>query len=282
MTINPEYAEYCCVRCIFAVSGPNADEVTRMTLAHDAGCLRASYSPAPPLVAGRFITASPQAPAIVAWMPDRIRRGAGWWGHDATTTAMGALVPVADDFPGHVAPPGWPVWVPRVIHELYEADTGAPDEQGAAAAWFADIAQLLASPVDYDAARHHFLAAVMRGIVALDTSGRAATAAALHERAMTQYPPAADEWKHLYRDLSDLWFAQMDCDEMIANAAHAVHDASIPYDQRDSAWRAAWHAMLLQSSATKLPDRTYPVDAYRDFLLDALRASAAGSATSSS
>ena len=279
--------DYSCARCSFAVSGPNATQIAHITLLHDADCIRSHYTPALPIRDGSFIAVSPDSVSLLAWLGTRIRRRSGWWNPvTATTSAMGALVPHADDFPGHTPPAGWPDWLPRVVHELYDADTGAADEQDAADTWLHDLATLFAVPIDYDAARHHFTAAVLSNAADLDSSGLLAAGSNLHQQSFTTPPPSPAEWQAFHdraRHAVDAidpeygeWRQHSD------SSARAAQDACSPFDPVNRTWRVADHAATIAAehagrsfSDALTTARLDSMAANRDLLIEAMRASQA-------
>ena len=59
---------------------------------------------------------------------------------------------------------GWPDWLHDVRRELYHARVGVDDEQAAADAWLHVLARAASPPLDYDAAKHRFLIAVLEKV----------------------------------------------------------------------------------------------------------------------
>ena len=59
---------------------------------------------------------------------------------------------------------GWPDWLHDVCRDLYHARVGVDDEQAAADAWLHQLATAASPPLDYDAAQHRFLSAVLEEV----------------------------------------------------------------------------------------------------------------------
>ena len=95
---------------------------------------------------------------------DRLTRGT--WGDGERVCAMSAMVPGARSEADCVAA-GWPAWLPPVVVALYDYDVGVDDEQAAADEWFRQLAEAVASPVDYERGRRRWLIAVLEPIAHL-------------------------------------------------------------------------------------------------------------------
>ena len=261
---------YECDRCPFAVRGVDTDEIEEITLAHDSRCTRASYTPAPPRNEGAFTIVSPDAPDILTRLRSRIRRRAGWWGRNATTTAIGALVPVAETFPGERVD-GWPEWLPRVVHELYEADDGGDDEQVSADAWFSEIARLLATPVDYTVAHNRYVSMLLNEVQTLMIDdGLARRAAELYaggdavdEAIQIAIFREANETVARVSDPRDATY-----DETLLRDAAVAQAACQPYLAWTSVWDTVFECARL-AIAADAPDRAFTADA-RQLLIEAL------------
>ena len=266
---------YNCERCSFSVSGDHADEIEAISLAHDSRCTRHSYTPAPPQSDGRFRTVAPDAPEIIEQLASRIRRGAGWWARDASTTVIGALVPVAESFPGYGVE-GWPEWLPRVVHELYEAMTGAADEQAVADEWMSGLARLLAAPVDYSLAHARFLSGVLNAARAsMLADGFAQQVTALYAQAaetgevdeVTRHDILERAWT-VMDDPGDPGYSARDADD-----ARVAKAACTPWRAEDAAWNSVFACGQLVSGYSPSPDPQFMQTA-RLRLIEALAASA--------
>jgi len=77
--------------------------------------------------------------------------------------ALGAFVPGSSSI-GDCIAAGWPEWLPQLVIALYDADVGAPSEQGAADAWFEHLARAVEHPIDYAAAELRYIQALIADI----------------------------------------------------------------------------------------------------------------------
>ena len=59
---------------------------------------------------------------------------------------------------------GWPDWLHDVRRDHYHARVGVDDEQAAADAWLHQLATAASPPLEYDAAKHRFLSAVLEEV----------------------------------------------------------------------------------------------------------------------
>ena len=271
-TARPEMTDYSCARGDFTISGTHPDEIAAAALLHDSVCTRHSYIPASPATNGRFTVVSPDAPALITQLAGRIRRRAGWWGRDATTTLIGALVPVAPTFPGHFVE-GWPVWLPRVVFELYEADTDTEDQQRAASAWVTEIAPLLASPIDYTAVRHLLLRDVLGLVIDPGKPSHSTRAADLHVRAVDGDAPSEDEWMEAYVAASNDAFAADTHGYDRATLAWLAMDACSPYQPESTTWITIFQCGSITGTAGRISPAL--IGTTRKLLLDAMRSSLA-------
>ena len=117
------------------------------------------------------------------------------WGDGVTTvSALSALSDGVQSFEDCTAA-GWPDWMAPVVAEFYDMSVGASDEQAAADEWFRELAAIVARPVDYAAAEHHFLAALLKSVAERPTLVNiVAPTIALHERVLAGDNVMFTEW----------------------------------------------------------------------------------------
>ena len=126
--------------------------------------------------------------AAIILVPDALERLAAarpilqrgsWGGGTGSLCLVAALVPGARNF-GDCAT--WPDWMPMLCATLYDAKTGAPDEQAAADRWGRRLAAVLAVPVEYERARQRVLIGMLGTIASRDDSGISGKARRLLQR----------------------------------------------------------------------------------------------------
>ena len=94
----------------------------------------------------------------------------GSWSSGDGTCVLGALVPGATEIDDCVTA-GWPRWLAGWVRKLYDAEPRTLG-QWTADTWAADLATVVARPVDYNAAHQRFMIALVSRLAASDPTGR--------------------------------------------------------------------------------------------------------------